>query len=278
MDIKGLFEGGALTPETQSAIEESFKAALVVKEAELATAYEQKLTEAKAELDKTMIQLVNESIQEELTDILEEVKHARTLEVQYAEKLQAFKESLTQKTEESMQLMVAEAIQEELAAINEEVQMIKKYEFVMGIFEQFKGTYEKLFGGMDINVVDALEESRKELATYKRKEAIDGLLEGLSGSKKEVARTILESVATDKLEEKFNSVKHVLLAENVMSLESEQVVTEAASEDAQTEIAGTVVLENEVSDDKSEQEAVTEAVTDPVALKLQRSLKLARAR
>ena len=277
MEIKGLFEGGSLTPETQKAIEESFQAALVVKEAELATQYDQKLTEAKQELTETMMQLVNESIEEEMQEILEEVKHARTLEVQYAEKLQTFKESYAQKTDETMKLMVAESIQEEMAAIAEEVETIKKYEFVMGIFEQFKGTYERLFGGMDIDVVEALEESRKELSAYKRKEAIDNLLEGLTGSKKEVARTILESVETDKLEEKFNSVKHILLAETAISTEA--TLTESVTEEVADEVNGTVVLENELVEEKGEGEVVTESATiDPVALKLQRSLKLAKVR
>jgi hypothetical protein len=176
-----------------------------------------------------------------------------------------------------MKLMVAESIQEEMAAIAEEVEMIKKYEFVMGIFEQFKGTYERLFGGMDIDVVEALEESRKELSAYKRKEAIDNLLEGLTGSKKEVARTILESVEADKLEEKFNSVKHILLAETAISTEA--TLTESVTEEVADEVNGTVVLENELVEEKGEGEVVTESATiDPVALKLQRSLKLAKVR
>lgn len=274
LNLQGLFESGLLTADTQKAIEESFQAALVVKEAEIAEQYAQKFETAKSELAATMTQMVEEAIAEEIGSIAEEINHARTLEVQYAEKLQTFKEAYDTKHQEELKIAVAEAVAEEMEAISEEVEAMKKYEFVMSIFESYKGAYEKLFGGSEISAVEALEEANKELEGFRRQAKINELLESFTGSKREVALTILESTATDKLEEKFNSVKHILLAEGVVET-GEVVVEESAKES--DEIAGTVVLENQEQAQEQETEVVQESV-DPMALKLQRSLAFAGVR
>jgi predicted DNA-binding protein YlxM (UPF0122 family) len=273
MNLKGLFESGLLTADTQKAIEESFQAALVVKEAEIAEQYTQKFNTAKAELATTMTQMVEEAVAEEIQAIAEEINHARTLEVQYAEKLQMFKESYDTKHQEEMKIAVASAVAEEMEAIAEDIQAMKRFEFAMNIFESYKGAYEKLFGGSDITAVEALEEANRELEGFRRQAKINELLEAFTGSKREVALTILESTATDKLEEKFNSVKHILLAESTGEV---QDITESVGQQ-DAEVAGTVVLENTATEAEQELE-VTQAAVDPMTLKLQRSLAFAGVR
>ncbi|MCI4410430.1 MAG: hypothetical protein JHC38_02020, partial [Thiotrichales bacterium] len=267
---------GLLTADTQKAIEESFQAAITAKEVEIAERYTQKFNEAKAELAATMTQMVEEAVAEEIQAITEEINHARTLEVQYAEKLQMFKEAYDTKHQEEMKIAVAEAVAEEMEAIAEDIQAMKKFEFAMSIFESYKGAYEKLFGGSDITAVEALEEANRELEGFRRQAKINELLEAFTGSKREVALTILESTATDKLEEKFNSVKHILLAESVETVSEPQTVIESADQQG-AEVAGTVVLENGADDANQEAEVVQEAV-DPMTLKLQRSLAFAGVR
>lgn len=267
MNLKALMESGLLTAESKEVIEEQFNTALQIKEQELQESFDAKLVEEKAGMLDTVVEMVEEAVAEELESIAEEIKHARTLEVQYADKLEMFKEDYSRKQDEQMKLLVAESIAEEMEAIQEDIETVKKHEFVMEMFETYKSTYERFFGSSEINVYDELEEAKQELDQFKRKEKINELLESVTGKKRLVAETILESVATDKLEAKFESIKSVLLAE---STEDEQEpITESAQVGDQPK--GTVVLENQ----EETGESVNESVVDPVMAKLQRSLKLA---
>jgi hypothetical protein len=267
MSFKALLESGLLTAESKEVIEEQFNTALKVKEAEIQESFEAKLVEEKANMLNTVMEMVEEAVAEELESIAEEVKHARTLEVQYAEKLEMFKEEYSQKQEEQMQLLIAEAIAEEMETIQEDIESVKKHEFVMEMFNTFKSSYEKLFGASDINVYDELSEAKAELDSLKREKKLAELLESVTGKKRAIAETILESVDTDKLDAKFESIKAVLLAESA----EDAPVNESANTD---EVNGTVVLENEQEEEPVE--VVQESVVDPIVAKLQRSLKIAK--
>lgn len=262
MDLKKLFENSVLNDETKQVVQEAFQTAIEAKEAELKEAYEAKLVEEKAEITTSVIEMIEEAVSEEMEAIAEEIKHARTLEVQYAEKLQDFKESYAEAQEEKMRLLVAESIAEEISELKEDIEMAKKHEFVMQMFESFKGTYEKLFGTADISVYDELEESKKELDTLKREKKLGELLEGLEGKKRSIAATILESVSTDKLDTKFESIQAVLLSESKESKDDK--LTESASDE---EVKGEVVLEN-----VQEEVEQAQVKTDPLVARLEKSL------
>jgi hypothetical protein len=272
MNLKALMESGLLTAESKEVIEEQFKTALAIKEKELEESFEAKLVEEKAGMLDTVMEMVEEAVADEMQSIAEEVKHARTLEVQYAEKLETFKEEYAQKQDEQMKILVAESIAEEMEAIQEDIEAVKKHEFVMEMFNTFKSSYEKLFGASDINVYDELEEAKSELDQLKREKKINELLESVTGKKRQIAETILESVETEKLDSKFESIKSVLLAESQEDKQEGEVISESEEQDAPK---GTVVLENE---EEKEKDVVQESAVDPIVAKLQRSLKIATKR
>ena len=275
MDLKALFENSVLNEETKQVVQEAFTTAVEAKEAELKEAYEAKLIEEKAEITSSMMELIEEAVTEEIQSISEEIVHARTLEVQYADKLQQFKESYAEAQDERMRVLVAESIAEELEELKEDIEMAKKHEFVMQMFESFKGTYEKLFGSADISVFDELEESKKELDVLRREKKLNELLEGLEGKKRSIAQTILESVATEKLDAKFEAIQGVLLSES--KEEKEAPLTESKG------AKGTVVLENEEEDEdedednkdkkkKEEKDKEIKESVDPLVARLEKSL------
>ncbi|MDA3806773.1 MAG: hypothetical protein PF440_02575 [Thiomicrorhabdus sp.] len=270
MDIKALFESGVLTQETKVIIEEAFDVAVKAKETELAEAHEVGLVEAKVELTTSMMEMVEEAVAEEIEAIAEEIEHARTLEIQYAEKLEIFKESFAEKQDEQMRILVAESVAEEISEISEDIEMAKKHEFTMQMFESFKDVYGKLFGGVEVDIIDELAEAKKELDGFKRQIVLDEILESVAGTKRQVALTILESVETDKLEKKFESIKSALLAETTEATDKE-AITESNKE---KDITGTIVMENEEAIEESTDEAST--ATNPLALRLQRSIKNAQ--
>jgi len=269
--LKALFESQVLNDETKTVIQEAFDAAVEAKKVELEADYTQKLEESKTEMVKATVGLVEEAVAEELEAIAEEVKHARTLEVQYAEKLQEFKESYAEKQEETTKLYVAEAVQTELDELKEDIEMAKKHEFAMQMFESFKDTYERLFGANEdeVSVFDRLAEATEELESLRREKKISELLESVSGKKRDIAETILEGVKTEDLEKRFESISAVLLAENVEE-GGDELIEE--SEEQGDDINGKVILEN------VEEEPEAGNKTDARFQKLQRSLKLAQTR
>lgn len=265
--LKELFESSLLNDESKVVLQEAFNTAIKAKEIELEAQYVEKLTEAENKILEQLPTIVEEAVSEELSVIAEEITHARTLEVQYADKLNVFKESYAEKHEEQLKVMVAEAVAEEYEELKEDIELAKKHEFVMSMFETFKNTYEQLFGGVEISVVDELKEAKQELDQYKRKEKLAEILESVQGSKRLIAQTILEGVATDKLDEKFESIREVLLAE--AEQKTDPVLTEA---EKNKEITGKVVIEESL-DVEPNKEAT---ISDDIAQRLQKSLKLAR--
>lgn len=264
--LKELFESALLNDESKAVIKEAFDVAVAAKATELEAEFNTKLVEAEHQIMSNVPKIVEEAIAEELNVIAEEVAHARTLEVQYAEKLNVFKENYATKHNEELQVLVAESVAEEFEELKEDIALAKKHQFVMSMFESFRDTYEQLFGTSDINVVDELKEAKKELDGYKREETLNSLLENLSGDKRVIAQTILEGVATDKLEAKFEGIRAVLLKETEKT--PEPVITEGADIVKET-VAGTLVLENQ------EQEPAKPVVKDAMTLRLEKSLQLA---
>ena len=265
--IKELFESALLSDESKTLLSEAFEAAIKTREVELQAEYVEKLQLAENELKEQLPTLIEEALAEEIAAIAEEVAHARTLEVQYAERLNQFKEDYAQAQEEKLQLMVAESVAEEFEEIKEDIELAKKHEFVMSMFESFKDTYDKMFGSADLDVYDQLKEAKEELDAYKRKETIDRLTEGLKGDKKEIAVTILEGVATDRLESKFASIKTVLLSEDNKPSGENKPLNENADADG-----GTLILENSDPQNKNRQ------VDDAMLARLQKSIALATGR
>lgn len=269
-ELKALFESALLNDETKTAIKEALDNAVKAKAVELEATYVTQLEEAEKNILAEIPSMIEEAVAEELASLTEEVANARTLEVSYAEKLTAFKEAYAEKNDELLRVMVAESVAEEIDELKEDIELAKKHEFVMSMFESFKGTYERLFGESDISVHDKLNEAYEKLDQYQRKETIDSLLEGLVGDKRKIAETILEGVATDKLESKFDGIKSVLLAESDKP-SKDPVIEEGKNEKEIPD--GKIVLEN-VENDKT----TSKPVVDPMLIRLQESIKLGRGR
>jgi len=241
--LKELFESSVLNDETKEVLTTIFDEALKAKETEVRAEAEAKLVEEKAEMLEEVNKIVEETVSEELQSISEELEAARSLEVTYASKLHEFKESYAEKQEELAKTMIAEAVAEEIKELEEDIELAKKHEFVMQMYESFGDVYKKLFGGVELDVHDELEQTKKELNEMKHEKKLNELLESVTGEKREIARTILESVSYDKLDKKFESIKGILLAETKQDDEKsdENQIDES---DGKKKAEGTVVLEN----------------------------------
>ena len=266
-ELKKLFESQLLNEETKVVLQEAFDTAIKAKEAEVEAKYAEKLNEEKTAMITVAIEMVEEAVADELSKIADEITEARALEVTYAEKLETFKKQYDEKLQEQMETLVAESVAEELAELAEDIEFAKKHQFVMSMFESYKDVYAKTFGTGDIDAYDQLKEAQEELAELKREKVLNSLLEGLEGSKRSIAMTILEGTATEKLEARFESIRPVLLKET--KEENEETITESATNEE--EVKGKVVIEEGL-------EAPTEEaqLDDKVRERLARSLKFAR--
>lgn len=271
--LKEIFESAVLTDETKVAMRKSFETLVEAAKTEIEASYNQKLTEAQQSMMDSLPAIVEEAVAEELAAVAEEVAHARTLEVSYAEKLNTFKESYAEKQEEQTRVLVAESVAEIVEEMKEDIELAKKHEFAVRMFESFKDTYETLFGGTELSVVDELKEAKEALDKYQRKEKMEELLEGLTGDKRNIAETILEGVATDKLESKFNHIRSALLTESTKKPKEDKTLEEGVDAPAEE-----VLKEHQIVLDPTLEEGKDEKQTtiDPIIARLQRSIRIGR--
>lgn len=264
--LKALMESSLLNEETKTVLQEAWDGAVAANKLELEAEYATKLNEAKSELNNSLVEMVNEAVADELTSISQELAEARSLELIYAEKLQHFKEQYSVKTDELVESMVAETVKAELDELKEDIEFAKKHQFVMGMFESFRDTYEKMFGESEVDVHKELEEAKAELDQFRREKILNGLLESVSGEKRSVIATILEGVSTDRLEAKFESLKPIIMTEADSGSDADDVITEGK------DIAGTVVIESSPED--KDVAPVTEGIDPKVMARLQKTLKM----
>lgn len=212
--LKEIFESTVLTDDNKKLIEEAVNVKIQEAVEAERVKHAQQVEKIKSEMSKAQVDMIEEAITDELSAIAEEVVQARTLEVRYAKKLEESMESYDKKQKKLLTKQVTEALRYELSELKEDIETAKKAHFAQELVKNFQGVYENLFGGYDGNIHAQLEEAKQELDRLKREQKMNELLSGLSESKRSVAKTILENVATDKLEARFRSISRVLLSES----------------------------------------------------------------
>ncbi len=243
MNLKKLFESELLNDETKTVIQEAFTASVAAQVEEAKAEMQQEFEEKVADVTKMSMDMVEEAIGDEVEAIAQELAEARTLDVKYAARLTQFKEDYAVKQEALLSEMVDERIAAELEELKEDIEMARRHKFSQRMFESFREAFETNFGQEEAsgeNLEEQLREAREELAKRDRADKIDSLLEGLTGTTRMVAETLLEGVATDKLDGRFESIKGLLI-EGSAPKEEGEVVTEGA-EGAEAP-KGTVVVE-----------------------------------
>lgn len=248
-----LLESELLNEDTKKALGEaieSFKVeAIAEAKNELEVEYAKKLLAEKETIAKSMYALINEAVTAEVTELKEDIAHYKDIEPKYAEKLEEFKTEYSAKLSESFGALVESTVKGEMVELKEDLMESKKNNFGMVIFEAFKESFEKLGITEDMGALKAkLEESEKNLnesvdriAQFERDKVMEGLLANLSGSKREVMKTLLESVDTDKLADRYNETIEKVLedasaktdADDEVIVENETVTVDKESDDAE---------------------------------------------
>lgn len=253
-ELKALLESELLNEETKKALTEAVESlkAKAVEEAEekLEVKYAEKLTEEKKRINEGLEKVISEAVTTEIEELKEDVERYRKMEVEYANKLEEFKSEYASKLEEGVNDLIESQVKEEMSELREDLEESKKLNFGKRLFEAFSAEFESFGFSDDMldlkkrfdEVSSELKESQDEVMSMRHEKKVNELLEGLKGKKHDVMKTLLEGVAYDKLEERYEQTIESVLEEDTKT-EGKQV---SEGEEPETR---TVLNESESSDD-----------------------------
>jgi len=236
--FKKLLESELLNDDTKVALEEainSFKEESITEaKGQLEVEYAKKMLTEKKDILAKMTDLINEAVTQEIAELKEDINHYKTIEPTYAKKLEEFKVQYAKTLSESFEGLVESHVKEEISELHDDLLEAKQNNFGMKLYESFKSTFDKLGVSEDMKSIQdkleasvaALSESESAVIEFKREKVLEGLLGNLAGSKKDVMRTILESVDTDNLDQRYQETIDSVLKESV-SEDNEVVIEES---------------------------------------------------
>ena len=217
--LKFLMESELLTDEVKTQLTEAVVEMKTEFEAKVSADYATKLISEQETLEDSLTKLINESITVEVSELKEDIAKYRKLEIEYAEKLETFKEEYQEKLNEAVETFVDETITEEVAELKVDLAESRKDDFGKRLFEAFSDEFAENGYGGDLKEVAAelktvkasLKESVAKVDTMLNESTKSELLANLSGKKQKIMSTLLEGVSTDELETKYNaSIEFVL--------------------------------------------------------------------
>lgn len=215
-ELKAILESELLTDDVKASLKEAVEGLKISIEEnvrnDLEVEYAKKFVDQKSEIVESLTTLVKETVEADITELKEDITKYKDLDVQYAQKLEQFKEDYKEQLDEAFNGFVAETVSDEISELRDDLMEAKKLQFGKDIFEAYEATFNQFGIGVDMKELQdqldvskqELKESKDELSGIQRDTKINELLESLSGSKREVMKTILEGVSFDKLENRFN--------------------------------------------------------------------------
>ena len=300
--LQKLLEAEILTPETQAELLEAFESQLAdakaAVEAEVAADVRAELTEAFVAEKERLVEAVDAKLSEmfsrEVDELKEDFENFRDLEAEYAEKIVEAKAAMSDELQGDMVQLVEKLdtfmeikLNEEIEELREDISQARKQEFGRRIFEAVSAEYMSQFHNeeeSEVNFSDmearleqtqvALEEAETKHAELERIIKLDKILAPLSGSQKEVMEQVLQTVATNRLEEGFKTFLPRIIRETKESeKEDDTVLSESAEVNESTDTSEVSIVTGDVDNTTVENEVINESVADDSELK--RMLRLA---
>ena len=195
------------------------------------------------ELINKIDQFFTEALENEITELKDDISRFRDIEAEYAERIVENKHEMAVQLDEELDNLVDKIdaffearLNLELEELKEDLEVAKQNEFGKRIFEAFATTYNKAYVDEDsiqtkLAITEAkLEDAEHQLATLEqqkelmiRESKMDQVLANLSGKKREHMAMVLRNVETERLEESYKYfIGRVLKEDNKTILESEQ--------------------------------------------------------
>ena len=249
--LKKLLKSELLSEETKAEISEQWSTTVETFKTQVR---EEVSMEVRSELAEQWIserdELINkidqffaEALENEITELKDDISRFRDIEAEYAERIVENKHEMAVQLDEELDNLVDKIdaffearLNLELEELKEDLEIAKQNEFGKRIFEAFATTYNKAYVDEDsiqskLAITEAkLEDAEHQLATLEqqkelmiRESKMDQVLANLSGKKREHMAMVLRNVETERLEESYKYfIGRVLKEDNKTVLESEQ--------------------------------------------------------
>lgn len=292
--LKKLLEAEILSEDSKKELEEAFQTRLdeTIKTVEKETAervqveLSEKWVVERDMLIEAIDSKIDDMLLEELNELKADVERFRDLETEYANKLVEAKKDLTHQLEsdlgelvEKLDTFLEMRIAAEFDEIKEDLQEARKLEFGKKIFEAFLPEYRKYFvdaTATEKELAEAKERIEKLEGKYKnvkkekedlfRKVKLEKVLSPLSGRNREIMETILNSVATDELEEGYKRFIGRVLKETAQQESSDENTLNESVESHEVDLSNTIIKEGNRSFGS---EMLTENKSDSNSLAMQ---------
>lgn len=238
----------AISTKLTEAVEEARKAA----EADVRTELTEQWVQERDALIEAIDTKIGDFLQEEVSELKDDIDRFRDLEAEYAEKVVEAKAQMSNELKSDLAELVEKLdafleirLAAEVEELREDIDAARKVEFGRKVFEAFAAEYttnyaddESLEGTLReteerlADSTSALEESERKLAKMEREAKLDECLAPLQGRQREVMEAILRNVATEQLDEGYKTFIGRVLRES-----AEETVVEEASEKEDTVLA-----------------------------------------
>lgn len=270
--LQKLLEAEILSEDTKKELEDAFKTQL---DEAIAAAKEEAAADVRTELTEQWVKerdalveaidtKVGEYLDEEMSDLKEDIDRFRDIEAEYAEKLVEEKAAMRGELKEDLKDLVEKVdafleirLAAEVEELREDIDVVRKNTFGRKIFEAFAEEFTQSYSDEESaeaslreteerlsDAEQALEESERKRTDLERTIKMEQILEPLSGRQKDVMEAILRNVDTDNLEEGYKTFIGRVLRES----------TEEETADSEKEEK--VLAEGE----KKEEDKITEGV------------------
>ncbi len=276
--LEKLLGSDLLTDEVRNELTEAFKAAVdtavevqvteakaaldAEKEA-LVVEYATQFAADREALVEAIDTKVEEMLQEQLTALADDIANFRDLEVDYSARLAEEKATLAETVENDLAQLIERLdtfleirLSEEMDELKESIEEVKKNNLGRKVFETFKDEFEQ-FSNVDSGLEemktkleesaataaalqDQLNEANKKLEITARKETMENALSSLQGRPREIMEAILNSSATDKLQETYDKFINRILHEGA--------IKSSEKEDANPAVEAPVLAEGETQE------------------------------
>jgi len=245
----------ALSTKLTEAVEEVRKAT----EADVRTELTEQWMQERDALIEAIDTKIGDFLAEEVAELKDDINRFRDLEAEYAEKVVEAKSEMGEELKSDLAELVEKLdafleirLAAEVEELREDIEDARKVQFGRKLFEAFANEYatnyaddESLEGTLReteerlSDTTAALEESERKLAKMERDAKLTTVLKPLTGRSREVMEAILRNVATEQLEEGYQTFIGRVLRESAE-------VVEEASEKEDTVLAEGTEDEGEV--------------------------------
>lgn len=285
--LKELVENKLLSEETQKdikeVVEKKINEAVEVAKKEAAEATKVELTEKwiteRDQLIEALDKKVEDFLVEEMKELKGDIESFRDLEVEYAEKLAEHKAAMSEEVKNDMAELLEKLdtflemrISVEMEELKEDLEEARRLDFGRRIFEAFAEEFDSVYVDEEgvraelaetkarlAEAEETLEEVRANNEAVERQMKMDELLNNLDSHQREVMETLLDKVATEKLEEAYKVFLPRIIKESEKSEGTSEkegkVLAEGGSKAATTE--NVVVATGDKPLTESEEESTT---------------------